>query len=331
MRRVSTMQNERVQTQRFALPVRKWVAANAQGGWVASQRELFELVVAPGGMQKASRLSWVGAVTLDQLQKPLSDYHCTLIAVRGIPPEQSGVLRLQGGEVLLVEALSATFSEEAKRAFMMVLPVQEEAAPARLCLSPLDPFRPACSVLGLAGCVLLSAFKVVELDAMALMVGLLAIPSGTLTIRELYGAINGPVLLTVAASFGVGAAFSKTGLASTLAKSVLMVAESGGPYTILSSVVCLALLLGVVVSNNTTVILLAPLIKDISRRQNMDLKMMMLAVIYAANLSFATPFSYQTNMMVMPHGRYVFMDYVRFGVPMMLLCGGVALVCTNTF
>jgi len=87
----------------------------------------------------------------------------------------------------------------------------------------------------------------------------------------------------------------------------------------------LALLLGVVVSNNTTVILLAPLIKDISKRQNMDLKMMMLAIIYAANLSFATPFSYQTNMMVMPHGKYVFMDYVKFGVPMMLLCGSVAL------
>jgi len=327
-RRYQTMEKEAVQHSRFALPVRKWVAAGVQGGWVASQRELFEIVIAPGGIVKAGRKSLVGSTTLEELQKPLSAYNCTLIAVRGVPREQSAVLSLQGGEVLLVEALSADFSHDALQAFMMVLPVHEEAPPASLHLSPLDPFRPACSVLGLAGCVLLSAFKIAELDSVALLVGLACIASGTLTNRELYGAINGPVLLTVAASFGVGSACHKTGLASTLAKSVLLLAEGSGQTAILGSVVGLALLLGVVVSNNTTVILLAPLVKDISSRQNMDLKMMMLAIIYAANLSFATPFSYQTNMMVMPHGKYVFMDYVKFGVPMMILCGSVAVVGT---
>jgi di/tricarboxylate transporter len=327
-KRYESMNKEAVQLSRFAFPVRKWVAANLEGGWVASQRELFEIVIAPGGIVKAGRRSCVGATTLEELQKPLSAHNCTLIAVRGVPQEQSSVLALQGGEVLLVEALSADFSHDALQAFMMVLPVREEAPPAGLNLSPLDPFRPACSVLGLAGCVILSALKIAELDAVALLVGLACIASGTLTNRELYGAINGPVLLTVASSFGVGAAFHKTGLASTLAKSVLMVAESSGQYAILGSVVGLALLLGVVVSNNTTVILLAPLVKDISQRQHMDLKMMMLAVIYAANLSFATPFSYQTNMMVMPHGKYVFMDYVKFGIPMMILCGAVALAGT---
>merc|ERR1719335_2005054 len=97
---------------------------------------------------------------------------------------------------------------------------------------------------------------------------------------------------------------------------------------ILTSIVILTLALGVVVSNNTTVILLAPLVRDICERQGMSIKMTMLAVIYAANLSFATPFSYQTNMMVMPHGGYVFIDYVKFGVPMMLVCGVVALLGT---
>merc|ERR1712050_751635 len=106
------------------------------------------------------------------------------------------------------------------------------------------------------------------------------------------------------------------------------VAQNGGPLVVLASIVVLALLLGVVVSNNTTVILLAPLVRKICTEKNMSLKMTMIAVVYAANLSFATPFSYQTNMMVMPHGNYVFMDYVRFGVPMMLLCGTVAVAFT---
>jgi len=57
----------------------------------------------------------------------------------------------------------------------------------------------------------------------------------------------------------------------------------------------------------------------------------MLLMIYAANLSFATPFSYQTNMMVMPYGHYVFIDYVKFGVPMMLICAAVALLGTLAY
>mmetsp|Transcript_62199 Transcript_62199/g.117549 ORF Transcript_62199/g.117549 Transcript_62199/m.117549 type:complete len:909 (-) Transcript_62199:45-2771(-) len=327
-RRKSTFAKEKQQTKTFGMPVRKWVAANVQGGWVAAQRELFEVIVAPGGVVKAGRSSTVGAISLQALQEPLSEWNCTLIAIRGVPPDSGGVMRLSGGEVLLVEALTGDFPHEAGNVFIKVLPVAEQGPPSKLILSPLDPYRPMIAVAGLASCVILSAFKIVELDAIAVLVGLGSILLGTLTSRELYGAINGPVLLTVAASFGVGSAFSKTGLASALAKGVLEVAEQSGPYAILGSIVALALTLGVVVSNNTTVILLAPLVKQISRRQNMDLKMMMLAIVYAANLSFATPFSYQTNMMVMPHGRYVFMDYVKFGVPMMLLCGLVALVGT---
>merc|ERR1712113_1254414 len=121
---------------------------------------------------------------------------------------------------------------------------------------------------------------------------------------------------------------AKTGVASRLAAAVLSLVEDSGPYAVLGAVILLALSLGVIVSNNTTVILLAPMVKTICDRQGMDLKMVMLAVIYAANLSFATPFSYQTNMMVMPHGQYSFMDYVKFGVPMMLLCGAAALIAT---
>lgn len=327
-RRKSTFAKEREQKTQFGMPVRKWVAANVQGGWVATQRALFEVIVAPGGVLKAGRSSTLGAISLQALQEPLSEWNCTLIAIRGVPPDSGGLMRLGGGEVLLVEALTGDFPSEAGTGFVKVLPVVEQGPPNKLILSPLDPYRPIIAVAGLASCVMLSALKIVELDAIAVLVGLGSILLGTLNSRELYGAINGPVLLTVAASFGVGSAFSKTGLASALAKGVLEVAEQSGPYAILGSIVALALTLGVVVSNNTTVILLAPLVKQISQRQNMDLKMMMLAIVYAANLSFATPFSYQTNMMVMPHGRYVFMDYVRFGVPMMLICGLVALVGT---
>jgi hypothetical protein len=312
-------------------PVRKWIAASVEGGWKPSQRPLFELVISPGGLLKAGRNSFMEEQDMKSLQSALSAYNLTLIALRGSPPDPSETVTLGGGEVLLVEGLSNELPESTRRRFRMVLRVTEGVPPPNLRLSPLDPLRPVLAVSGLALCVVLSAFKVVPLDSLALIVGLVSIFLGTLTAKEFYGAINGPVLLTVAASFGLGSAFSKTGVASFLAETVLGVAEKGGPFTVLGSVVLLALTLGVVVSNNTTVILLAPLVKHICDTKGLNLKMMMLAVVYAANLSFATPFSYQTNMMVMPHGGYVFMDYVRFGVPMMLICGVVAIVGTAVF
>ena len=44
-----------------------------------------------------------------------------------------------------------------------------------------------------------------------------------------------------------------------------------------------------------------------------------LAVLFGANLSFATPMAYQTNLLVMNAGGYKFNDFVRVGLPLMLL------------
>jgi di/tricarboxylate transporter len=44
-----------------------------------------------------------------------------------------------------------------------------------------------------------------------------------------------------------------------------------------------------------------------------------LAVIFGANMSFATPMAYQTNLLVMNAGNYRFSDFVRVGLPLVLL------------
>ena len=41
-----------------------------------------------------------------------------------------------------------------------------------------------------------------------------------------------------------------------------------------------------------------------------------LAVIFGANMSFATPIGYQTNLLIMSAGGYRFSDFMRVGVPL---------------
>ena len=79
------------------------------------------------------------------------------------------------------------------------------------------------------------------------------------------------------------------------------------------------MILGFFVSNNASVLIMMGIVKGISQTMGQDLKKCVLLLIYASNISFATPFSYQTNMMVMPPGKYIFIDYVRFGVPLQVL------------
>ena len=76
--------------------------------------------------------------------------------------------------------------------------------------------------------------------------------------------------------------------------------------------------LGLFVSNNAAVLIMMGLVKSLVRQLDLHLKKCVLVLIYCCNLSFATPFSYQTNLMVQEVGGYAFMDYVRFGFPMQL-------------
>jgi len=321
---------------RCALPVTRWVAAGAQGGWAAPHHAFFEVVVPPDGLP-VSKLTALESgtspepVRLEQLQAWLSESNCTLVAVRGTALKEHQIIPLRGGDVLLIEVLTDDFDASVKNQFAQVTLVPQTGPLAKVRLSPIDRFRPCLAVLGLLFTVLASALHWAPLDALAILVGLVSVVLGTVNVREVYGAINGPVLLTVAASFGLGAAITNTGLAGCLASGIVALVDGSGQIVVVGALVGLASVLGIFVSNNTVIILLAPLIEDICNRQGLNLKTVTLAVIYSANLSFATPFSYQTNMMVMPYGHYVFIDYVKFGVPMMVLCNVVALFGTVAF
>merc|ERR1712032_69281 len=227
-------------------------------------------------------------MSLQELDEYLLSIDCALVGMCGLDVNQNGSLNIKGGEVLLVETTAqVSMSTTLVSRFAIAAVVEEQAPPASVILSPLDPYRSMLAVLGLISTVAVAAFDIAPLDAVAILIALLSILLGTLSAKDLYASINGQVLLTVAASFGVGSAIYNTGLATCLASGVLFFVEAAGPVAILGALLGLALILGVFVSNNTVVVMLAPLIKDICERRDVDLKVAMLLIIYAANLSFA--------------------------------------------
>merc|ERR1719231_776352 len=100
-----------------------------------------------------------------------------------------------------------------------------------------------------------------------------------------------------------------------------------GEVFVLIGVYLITMVLGLFVSNNAAVLIMMGLVKSVCRQMDTPVKKGVLLLIYASNISFATPFSYQTNLMVVDEGKYTFVDFLRFGLPIQLV---LMVVCLAT-
>ncbi|KAB7628468.1 SLC13 family permease [Alkalilimnicola sp. S0819] len=171
----------------------------------------------------------------------------------------------------------------------------------------------------------LGAGGVVSLLNAALLAAGLMVMSGCLTARAARNSIDLPVVISIGAAFGLGEALRAAG-AVEMAVQGLQALELGSPMLVLAAVYVLTSLLTLFITNNAAAILVLPAALGMAQAAGVAPTAMAVAVMFAANLSFATPTGYQTNLMVYGLGGYRFGDYVRFGLPLQAGAGVLALV-----
>ncbi|MBL0921620.1 MAG: SLC13 family permease [Phycisphaerales bacterium] len=138
--------------------------------------------------------------------------------------------------------------------------------------------------------------------------------------------VDWQVLIVIGAAFGLGRAMEKTGLASMLAELTLGAVSGAGPIAMMAALYALTLVCTIFITNNAAAVLAFPIAANAAQQAGMtDLTPFAIVIALAASLEFATPLGYQTNLMVMGPGGYRFMDYVRLGGPLTILCGVVAI------
>ncbi len=143
--------------------------------------------------------------------------------------------------------------------------------------------------------------------------------------------VDWPVLIVIGAGIGVGKAVESSGLAIVAAEGVFSATAGGGPVWLLAGVYALTWALTSVLSNSAAAVLMFPVALRAAQASGLAFEPIAMAIAIAASCEFTTPIGYQTNLMVQGPGGYRLSDYIRFGAPLTLLCGIVAVTLLATF
>jgi len=134
------------------------------------------------------------------------------------------------------------------------------------------------------------------------------------------------VLLTIAGAFGLGRALDASGAATVIGQHIVELTGAGTPLVALAAVYVLTVVLSIFVTSKAAAVLVFPIAIAIAGQLGVGALPFAFAVAAAAASSFASPISYQTNMMVYGPGGYRFVDFLRVGLPLHVLLGVVALI-----
>jgi di/tricarboxylate transporter len=176
----------------------------------------------------------------------------------------------------------------------------------------------------LAAVVISASFEWLSMLKAALLGAAAMLLTGCCSVAESRKSLDGQVLLAIAASFALGKALEVSGAASGIAHGFLGLAGDE-PRLVLVYFYFLTVVLTELLTNNSVAVLMFPLALAISEKLGVSYWPFVIAVMIAASMGFSTPIGYQTNLMVYGPGGYHFTDFVRFGVPLNILMGIVAL------
>lgn len=177
-----------------------------------------------------------------------------------------------------------------------------------------------------AGMVVIAATGILPILHASLLAAFAMIASGSLNSRQAVRALDLRIFLVIAAALAMGIALERTGAAEMIATAVVSVAAPYGTLAVLSALFLAVAIMTNLLSNAATAVLFSPIAlsaADQIAAANPDVPVdplpFILAVIYGANCCFATPMAYQTNLLVMGPGHYRFVDFLRFGGPLVIV------------
>ena len=220
------------------------------------------------------------------------------------------LIQLRAGDVLLVQGSRESIGSLKDSGSMLVLDGTTD-------LPHTHNAKRALAIMGLVVAAAATGILPISVSALA---GLgLMIATGCLGWRDAATALSIPVVMIIVTALALGKALMGTGMVGFLALSFVEIAAGLPTPIILSAFMLLMTLLTNIVSNNAAAVIGTPIAVSIAQQLGVSAEPFILAVMFGANMSFATPYGYQTNLLILSAGGYKFSDFLRVGIPLTII------------
>lgn len=217
---------------------------------------------------------------------------------------------LRLGDVLLVQGSDENIKEVKKLGHFLVLDATTELPSTKYA---------SRAIIIMALTILVAALGIMPISISAVAGSLAMVLTNCLKWQDIQRALSAQVILIVVASLALGSALTQTGATEYVAHSFVELTEGMSGKVIFSGLMLLMAVLTNIVSNNAAAVIGTPIAISIATQLGLPPEAFVLAVLFGANMSFATPMAYQTNLLVMNAGGYTFTDFVKTGVPLTLV------------
>ncbi|MGK0255791.1 MAG: di/tricarboxylate transporter [Arcobacteraceae bacterium] len=219
-------------------------------------------------------------------------------------------ISLKVGDVLLVQGKSEDIANLKRNREVLVLDATSDV---------INSEKAPLSFVIMLAVVVVSAIGILPIAISAVCGVLLMFLTNCINWKDASNALNTQVILLVVASLALGQALLQTGAASYLAHLFVSVTDGSSTTFMISGLILLMAIMTNIVSNNAAAVIGTPIAIGIAQQLNLPAEPFVLAVLFGANMSYATPMAYKTNLLVMTAGGYKFTDFLRIGIPLTVI------------
>lgn len=279
-----------------------------EAGAAAEQQFLAEIVVTRGSLLHR------GTLTSTRFALRTGLIPLAMHRARGPGIEEiSGnieTIRLRAGDVVLVQGTRVQLESLKGSGTALVLDGTTD----------LPTTHRANRALGIMSLVVLAAALGILPISISALIGVGAmLATRCLSWQHIAKSLSAQVVMIIVASLALGIALTETGGALFIAQSFVNSVSILPTNFILSALMLVMAVLTNVVSNTAAGVIGTPIAIQVARELGVDPEPFILAVIFGANMSYATPFGYQTNLLLLSAGGYKFTDFLRAGIPLTVI------------
>lgn len=232
-------------------------------------------------------------------------------------------LRLQFADTLLLEG-----PPEGIQRLMADGGIVNLTAPSE---QPMRRSRAPVAIATILAVMVLAALNVMPIAGLAVIGAVVVMMTRCVDPEEAFDAIDWRILFLIFGMLGVSQGLDATGTASIMVETLVGLVGGLGPVATLAVVYVLTSVMTELVSNNAVAVLVGPIVIALAIQLGYDPRPFIMAVMFAASASFATPIGYQTNTFVYGAGGYRFSDFLRVGLPLNALFALVAVLIIPIF